>query len=159
MRVNFSVNGRKVSLDVEPLKPLVDVLREDLNLSGTKKANLPGEVGVELILLNGKLFDATLLPAFRVDGAEILTIEWVKQRKDFPDYERMVREVLKGNENLFCTSNIVMIVKNLFMESKNNDMVAVKEALQEIVCGELGFLDIVDGIKRLSSLKGKRPRS
>ncbi len=160
MRVEFLINGKKASLDVGPLKSMIDVLRDDLCLTGTKKGSLPGEWGAELVFLNGEVVDSSLIPAFRMDGAEILTIEGIKQRKDFPDYERIVKEVLKGNENLFCTANIVVAVKSLFMEKKANDPVSVKEILSGIICSEVAFLEVIDGIKNLSlqKVKGKRTR-
>ncbi len=158
MKVEFLINGKKTALNVGPLKALVDILRDDLAMKGTKKGNSPAEYGCELVFLNGELVDASLIPAFRVDKGEILTIEGIKQRKDFPDYERIVREVLKGNDRLYCAGNIVMLVKALFMEKKNNDIEAVKEALSEVICSEIGFSGIVEGVKRLSSLRGKRIR-
>lgn len=73
--VSFVLNGRRVKLDVHPLKRLLDVLREDLGLTGTKEGCGEGECGACTVLLNGAPVNSCLVPAAHAARARIVTIE------------------------------------------------------------------------------------
>ena len=73
--VSLKVNGRAYSANVYPMARLLDVLREDLKLTGTKEGCGEGECGACSILLDGKLVNSCLIPVLQAEGAEILTIE------------------------------------------------------------------------------------
>ena len=83
MKLSFEVNGQARSVDVPPLKRLLDVLREDLGLTGTKEGCGEGECGACAILLNGQLVNSCLVPALQADGTEITTIEGIASRPHF----------------------------------------------------------------------------
>ncbi len=78
--ITFTVNGKKVDLDVAPGEMLVDVLRDTLGLTGTKVGCREGECGSCSIILNGKLVTSCLLPAMKADRGTILTIEGLELR-------------------------------------------------------------------------------
>src|SRR5919107_2423124 len=77
VEVKFTVNGTQQTLRVLPMARLLDVLREDLQLTGTKEGCGEGECGACSVLLDGVLVNSCLVPALQADGAEIKTIEGV----------------------------------------------------------------------------------
>lgn len=79
MRVNFIVNGRPVAVDVDPMRRLLDVIREDLGLTGTKEGCGEGECGACSVLIDGKLANSCLVPIAQVAGGDVTTIEGVRE--------------------------------------------------------------------------------
>ena len=75
INIQFTVNGQKVSIDVPPNKRLLDVLREDLGLTGTKEGCDVGECGACTVVMNGEAVHSCLVLAPQADGAEIITVE------------------------------------------------------------------------------------
>jgi aerobic carbon-monoxide dehydrogenase small subunit len=75
MKITFRVNGKKQRVDVPPMKRLLDTLREDLALTGTKEGCGEGECGACTVLIDGVAVNACLVPTVQVDGATIVTIE------------------------------------------------------------------------------------
>ena len=75
MLIRFALNGRTVEIDTDPLRRVVDVLREDLKLTGTKEGCGTGECGACTILVNGESRLSCLMSAFQLEGSDIVTIE------------------------------------------------------------------------------------
>ena len=79
MKIEFTVNGEKRGLDLDPMQRLLDVIREDLGLTGTKEGCGEGECGACSVLLDGKLVNSCLIPVVQAAGSEITTIEGVRE--------------------------------------------------------------------------------
>ena len=79
MKISFTLNKQAVTIDVEPMKRLLDVLREDFNLLGAKEACGEGECGACTVLLNGEPVTSCILNAAHADGSEIETVEGISQ--------------------------------------------------------------------------------
>src|SRR6185369_8185237 len=77
MLLTFKVNGESRTLEIYPMARLLDVLREELELTGTKEGCGEGECGACTVILNGEIVNSCLVPAAQVNGAEITTIEGV----------------------------------------------------------------------------------
>src|SRR6185312_8585395 len=73
--VQLTVNGEEHRIEVPPMKRLLDVLREDLHLTGTKEGCGEGECGACAVLMNGELVNSCLIPALQADGTKLCTIE------------------------------------------------------------------------------------
>jgi aerobic carbon-monoxide dehydrogenase small subunit len=86
MMIEFTVNGQSVRLDVEPTRRLLDVLRDDLGLIGTKEGCGRGECGSCTVLLNGARVNSCLVPALQLAGNRVTTIEGVRE---WPVFERI----------------------------------------------------------------------
>jgi len=91
MKISFSVNGRPVRLDVPPERRLLDILRLDLGLTGTREGCGEGSCGACLVLLDDLLVNACLVPAFRLLEARVTTIEGLEVTPVF----REVRSALE----------------------------------------------------------------
>ncbi|HHF53486.1 MAG TPA: 2Fe-2S iron-sulfur cluster binding domain-containing protein, partial [candidate division WOR-3 bacterium] len=92
MKIRFVLNHKKVEIDVDPLKRLLDVLREDFALKGVKEGCGEGECGACAVLINGKLMNSCLVPVAQVDGKEVLTIEGYKNTKKYKIIEEAFLE-------------------------------------------------------------------
>jgi aerobic carbon-monoxide dehydrogenase small subunit len=78
--VKLTLNGKRIRLDVHPMKRLLDVLREDCRLTGTKEGCGEGECGACTVLVDGLPVNSCLVPAAHADGARVLTIEGLRGR-------------------------------------------------------------------------------
>ncbi|MDR3275929.1 MAG: 2Fe-2S iron-sulfur cluster binding domain-containing protein [Treponema sp.] len=85
MTINFILNGEDVEVQSEANARLVDILRESFHLTGTKAGCLAGRCGACSVLMNNQLIPSCLAPAFRVRGAEIITIEGFAQTDEYRD--------------------------------------------------------------------------
>jgi carbon-monoxide dehydrogenase small subunit len=80
LRVGLTLNGKRTRLDVHPMKRLLDVLREDCRLTGTKEGCGEGECGACTVLVDGLAVNSCLIPAAQVEGARVVTIEGLDAR-------------------------------------------------------------------------------
>ena len=78
--MRLALNGKRIRLDVHPMKRLLDVLREDCRLTGTKEGCGEGECGACTVLVDGSPVNSCLVPAAHVDGARVMTIEGLQAR-------------------------------------------------------------------------------
>jgi aerobic-type carbon monoxide dehydrogenase small subunit (CoxS/CutS family) len=98
MLIAFTVNGQSLRLDVEPTRRLLDVLRDDLGLIGTKEGCGRGECGSCTVLLNGARVNSCLVPALQLPGSRVTTIEGVRE---WPVFER-IAEAFVENGSVQC---------------------------------------------------------
>lgn len=92
MNISFTLNGRNVSVDVEPEKRLVDILRENLQLTRTKAGCYAGTCGTCAVLVGNRLAYSCLMPAFTVRGTEITTIEGFSRAREYIDITNAFNE-------------------------------------------------------------------
>jgi len=102
--IAFTLNGRRVSLRVHPMKRLLDVLREDCNLTGTKEGCGEGECGACTVLLDGKAVNSCLVPVAQAAGSKVVTIEGLKGRHPL---QRAFAE-LGGTQCGICTPGMIL---------------------------------------------------
>jgi carbon-monoxide dehydrogenase small subunit len=84
VRIGLILNGKRTRFDVHPMKRLLDVLREDCRLTGTKEGCGEGECGACTVLIDGAPVNACLIPAAHVEGARVMTIEGLSARDPLP---------------------------------------------------------------------------
>jgi aerobic-type carbon monoxide dehydrogenase small subunit (CoxS/CutS family) len=157
MRIRINVNGSWVERETRPDRMLVDFIREDLGLTGTKKGCEEGECGACTILMNGKTVLSCLIPAVKADGAQILTVEGMaKEGKLHPLQEAFWEEgaVQCG----YCTPGMLLSAKGLLDENPVPGVEEVKEAISGNLCRCTGYSKIVQAIHAASEKMGKERR-
>ena len=151
--VTFAVNGETVHLAVSPGASLLDALREDLELTGTKQGCGEGECGACSVLLNGKVVNSCLVLAVECAGAEVLTIEGLgRMGKLHPLQDAFVQNgaVQCG----FCTPGMVMAAYALLQENPSPSEADVRRALEGNLCRCTGYRKIIDAV--LAAANGGR---
>ena len=143
--VAFTVNGETVHLAVSPDASLLDALREDLELTGTKQGCGEGECGACSVLLNEKVVNSCLVLAVECAGAEVLTIEGLgRLGKLHPLQEAFVQNgaVQCG----FCTPGMVIAAYALLKENSSPSEADVRRALEGNLCRCTGYRKIIDAV-------------
>jgi carbon-monoxide dehydrogenase small subunit len=133
--IKFQLNGQPRELDVHPLKRLLDVLREDCGLTGTKEGCGEGECGACTVLVDGEPVVSCLIPCAQAEGAEIRTIEGLSG--DHPLQRTMMREV--GAQCGICTPGVIMAALPLVEAERRPTLARVREALAGNLCRCTGY--------------------
>lgn len=153
VQLSFQLNGEDISVQVLPDTLLVDLLRDTLDLTGTKIGCRAGECGVCTILLDGVSVNACLLPALKVTGRSVETIEGVAQEDGQLDViqESFVNEgaVQCG----FCTPGMIMNAKELLNREPEPSESDIKNAISGVLCRCTGYNKIVQAVKTASQAK------
>lgn len=144
-RLNFTLNGKKMSVDVDPSMRLADFLRDQLYLTGTKIGCGKGECGACTVIMNGKAVTSCIIPIMRVEGAVIETIEGLaKGEKLHPLQEEFIN---KGAIQCgFCTPGFIMSAKALLDQNNNPTPEQVREAVGGNICRCTGYVKIEEAI-------------
>ena len=153
MKIELTVNGEKRSLDTDPLRRLLDVLREDVGLTGTKEGCGEGECGACSALMDGRLVNTCLIPVAQADGTEILTVEGLAAS----DRGKMLTEAFAETHAVqcgFCTPGMVMAAEAVLRENPKPSEQQIREGLAGNICRCTGYDMIIDGI-RLAAEKGE----
>jgi aerobic-type carbon monoxide dehydrogenase small subunit (CoxS/CutS family) len=150
--VQFTLNGRPRELEVHPLKRLLDVLREDCALTGTKEGCGEGECGACTVLLDGEPVVSCLIPCAQADGSEVLTIEGLSG--DHPLQRAMMREV--GAQCGICTPGVVLAALPLVEAARRPTLARIREALAGNLCRCTGYEAIHRAV--LSAHAERHPR-
>lgn len=148
--INFKVNGKGYDLAVEPNKTLVDLLRYDLGLTGTKKGCGTGECGSCTVIFNGKPVNSCLVLAIQANGAEILTIEGLKPPQGLHPLQQAFVE--KGAIQCgFCTPGMILSASSLLKQNSNPTEAEIRTALSGNLCRCTGYQKIVEAIQSVTT--------
>jgi len=147
--VNIRVNGEAKSIDVPPMKRLLDVLREDLHLTGTKEGCGEGECGACAVLLNGELVNSCLVPALQASGATLCTIEGIGSEGHLHPIQQCFLE--KGGAQCgICTPGMILATHHLLNKYPNPTMEQIQEGLAGNLCRCTGYMRIFESVQQAS---------
>ena len=137
-RVKFILNHKPVEMDVYPQQRLLDMLRDDFHLTGTKEGCSVGECGACTVIVDGKAVTSCLMPALSVEGKEVLTIEGVgEEGKLDPIQEKIL--VFYAVQCGFCTPGFIMSAKVLLDENPNATLEEIRRAISGNLCRCTGY--------------------
>ena len=143
--IQFVINGQSVQTRVKPWRTLLEMIREDLNLTGTKEGCGHGECGSCTVIMGGKTVNSCLVPALEADGQEILTIEGLSEAGDLhPIQEAFVEH--SGMQCGFCTPGMILSAKALLDRNPDPSEEEIREYLAGNFCRCTGYTKIVESI-------------
>jgi len=155
--INIRVNGEAKSIDVPPMKRLLDVLREDLHLTGTKEGCGEGECGACAVLLNGELVNSCLVPALQASGATLCTIEGVGSEGQLHPIQQCFLE--KGGAQCgICTPGMILATHHLLNKYPHPTMEQIQEGLAGNLCRCTGYMRIFESVQQAAELSNSQTR-
>jgi carbon-monoxide dehydrogenase small subunit len=154
LTIGFIINGQKKTIETTPSTRLLDLIRDDLHLTGTKEGCGKGECGACTLIMNGELIASCLVLAPQADGAVITTIEGIGN----VDHLDLIQEAFIETGAVqcgFCTPGMILAVKKLLEENSHPVEEEIKRGISGNLCRCTGYQKIFDAIKlaanRLSS--------
>lgn len=140
------VNGKLINLPVSPQRRLLDVLRDDLGLTGVKEGCSEGECGACTVLINGKPVNSCLVLAPEANGAEIITIEGLTCENGLHPLQQAFLDA-GAVQCGFCTPGMILSAKALLDAKPNPDSEDVRVAVSGNLCRCTGYTKIFDAVK------------
>ncbi|HYE12421.1 MAG TPA: (2Fe-2S)-binding protein [Patescibacteria group bacterium] len=144
--IKFSLNGKEIILETNPLKRLLDVLREDCGLTGVKEGCGEGECGACSVLIDGMLTNACLYPMGKMQGKEVVTIEGLVGTDRF--------EILKESFEQagavqcgFCSPGMIMAAESLLRKNPHPLEQQIREAISGNLCRCTGYNMILEAVQ------------
>jgi len=154
--INLTINNTPHTIDTPPMKRLLDLLREDLHLSGTKEGCGEGECGACAILLNGELANSCLIPALQANNAHIVTIEGLASTLGpGPSTLDPVQQCFLeqgGAQCGICTPGMILATHHLLSKHPNPTLAQIKEGLAGNLCRCTGYMRIFESVQRAATL-------
>lgn len=145
-KIELNVNGRAHEVFVEPWKTLLEVLREELGLTGAKMGCDDGNCGACTVILDGKAIKSCLMLVPQARGKRILTIEGLgSEEKPHPLQQAFIDHF--AVQCGFCTPGMIMSAKALLDENPNVPEDQIREALHGNICRCTGYVKIVEAIE------------
>ena len=147
--VSFVVNKRLYAINVEPQHTLLDVLRDQLDITGPKECCGVGECGACTILLNGRAVNACLILAVEVDGKEIVTVEGLGSPDSLSPMQKAFVDA-GAVQCGFCTPGMIMAAQYLINNNPNPSEEDVRVALAGNLCRCTGYSRIIQAVLSVS---------
>jgi carbon-monoxide dehydrogenase small subunit len=145
--INCLINNIDASIEAPPMKRLLDVLREDLHLTGTKEGCGEGECGACAVLINGELVNSCLVPVLQVEGANITTIEGIGPAKNLDPIQQCFLEE-GGAQCGICTPGMILATHHLLDKHPQPTLSQIKEGLNGNLCRCTGYMRIFSAVQQ-----------
>ena len=154
--IECNVNGSRARLQTYPMSRLLDVLREDLKLTGTKEGCGEGECGACAVLMNGAIVNSCLVPAVEMDGADIRTIEGIATGEQLHAVQEAFLEC-GGAQCGICTPGMVIAAVALIKRHPHPGDAQIREGLAGNLCRCTGYQKIFAAVLRACESSGAKP--
>jgi len=145
--IQFIVNGKPEKRELFPMARLLDVLREELKLTGTKEGCGEGECGACTVLIDGQIVNSCLVPVAQVEGATITTIEGIAHEKDLHAVQQAFIEH-GGAQCGICTPGMVLAAVDLLERNPQPTEADIRTALAGNLCRCTGYMKIFESVIR-----------
>ena len=143
--IRFMVNGEKRVVCAPPMKRLLDVLREDLRLTGTKEGCGEGECGSCSVRMNGELVNSCLVPVLQAEGADVVTVEGLAPEGTLQALHQAFLNC-GGAQCGICTPGMLVAAAHLLDHNPHPNVAEIREALAGNLCRCTGFMRIFESV-------------
>lgn len=151
-KIKFNLNNKEVSIESNPLRRLLDVLREDFKLIAPKEGCGQGECGACSVIIDGNLINSCCVPLGNVNGTKVITIEGLVDTKEF----NILKEAYEDAGAVqcgFCTPGMIMASYALLTKNSTPSEDEIREGISGNLCRCTGYDKIIEAIK-LASKRG-----
>jgi aerobic carbon-monoxide dehydrogenase small subunit len=152
MRITFQINSVDCEIEAPPMKRLLDVLREDLRLTGTKEGCGEGECGACSVIVDGEVINSCLAPICQLQGAKVLTVEGLSRDGRLDSLQQAFLEC-GGAQCGICTPGMLISARSLLDANPHPTRDEIKEAIAGNLCRCTGYIKIIDAIERGADAK------
>ena len=150
MKMELTVNGARFEVDASPWRRLLDVLREDCHLTGTKEGCGEGECGACTVTIDGEVANSCLVAAAQVVGHDVRTVEGLAGRDALTDVQAaLVR--LGGTQCGICTPGIALTAARVIEREPDASRARIRELLSGNICRCTGYQLIVDAVAEVAA--------
>ncbi|MCX5974670.1 MAG: (2Fe-2S)-binding protein [Coprothermobacterota bacterium] len=146
IRLHLTVNETTVEVETTPNRRLLDILRDDLDLTGTKEGCGIGECGACTVLMDGKAVNACLVIAPQAEGKEILTVEGLARDGKLHPLQQAFLENFAFQCG-FCTPGMLLAAKALLDRNSNPSRDQIREGLAGVLCRCTGYIQIFEAVE------------
>jgi carbon-monoxide dehydrogenase small subunit len=152
IEIRCTINSEAQTLHAYPMERLLDVLRSQLHLTGTKEGCGEGECGACTVFINGEVVNSCLLPVAQVEGADIKTIEGVANDEQLHAVQQAFIEC-GGAQCGICTPGMVMAAVNLLDRNPNPTESDIRNGLAGNLCRCTGYMKIFESVVRAKQMR------
>jgi carbon-monoxide dehydrogenase small subunit len=149
--ITFTINGHQQTIEAPPLKRLLDVLRDDLHLTGAKEGCGEGECGACAVIINGDLVNSCLIPVLQAEGTSITTIEGLAIDEKLHPIQQCFLEN-GGAQCGICTPGMILATHHLLEKNPQPTLLQIQEGLNGNLCRCTGYTRIFEAVKAASNL-------
>lgn len=149
--LKFTLNGEPVEILVSPSDTLLDVLRDQLHLTGTKKGCGKGECGACTVIMDGKAVNSCIIPALKAAGKKVETIEGIGNEDNLHPLQETFMD-LGAVQCGFCTPGMIMSAKALLDAQLNPSRAEIKEAIAGNICRCTGYVKIEEAVQAAAEM-------
>jgi carbon-monoxide dehydrogenase small subunit len=157
MTLGFTLNGEEVVIKVEPTQRLVDIIREEFGLIGAKSSCHSGFCGCCTVILDGVVSSSCIVPAFRLRGANIITIEGFSKQSEYEDIMQGFAEA--GVQNCgYCHAGKVLVAESLLRRYVTLQKEQIAQAFDSIKCRCTDSESLIAGVLAAREIRKRRQR-
>ena len=149
-KVSFILNNQAVEIEGSPFRRLLDVLREDLGMTGTKEGCGEGECGACSVLVDGELINSCLFPVIRAENKEVLTIEGFKESPRYDVLKRAFEEA-GAVQCGFCSPGMILAAEALLRRKPHPETADIREGISGNLCRCTGYNMIIEAVQMAAS--------
>ena len=152
MEITLTINDQLQTIDAPPMKRLLDVLREDLGLTGAKEGCGEGECGSCSVLMDGELVNSCLVPVLQAEGAHITTIEGLSPEATPPLHPIQQCFLEQGGAQCgICTPGMILATQHLLAKHPRPTMAEIQEGLAGNLCRCTGYMRIFEAVEQAAT--------
>ena len=155
MKLDFILNGRNTVVETEPDRRLLDLLRTELHMTGTKEGCGEGECGACTVIIDGEAVHSCLVLACQLEGKSVITIEGLEENGELSDIQRIFVEET-AIQCGYCTTGMIMSAKALLRHNSNPSEAEIRTALSGNICRCSGYTQIIRAVRRTAEEGGVR---